>query len=177
MFRCLISYAIILLASSLGAQENPPLFDPKGLSLILGGNGTVTTKGASSTVFGANASLVQTGTLGLPFQLGIRQTFQRERVEGSADVNLFTTQLFYDVIFLRVGPSVDAAAGATIGVLYGNTTLQWQAGPEVGIRWWIRPNAAIVGKVIYPFDLSRGRAANVIDYFIGVQVKFEKPNK
>jgi hypothetical protein len=177
MFRRLISYAIVLLASSLGAQENPPLFDPKGLSLILGGNGTATTKGPSSSIFGANVSLVQTGTLGLPFQLGIRQTFERDRVEGEADVNVFTTQLFCDVIFLRLGRSVDFAVGADIGVLYGNSPLQWQAGPEAGIRWWIKPNAAIIGRVIYPFDLGRGRSANVIDYFIGVQVKLEKPKK
>lgn len=173
----LVVCALASLAISLFAQDQPPLFDPDGLSLIIGGNGSVTTKGPTASIFGANASLVQTGTLGLPFQLGIRQTLEHQRLADSGGINLFTTALFYDVIFLHVGRKLDFAAGANCGLLYGNTTPQWRAGPEVGIRWWIRPNAAIVGRIDYPFNLSGGRAMNVINYFIGFQVSLESKTK
>ena len=155
------------------AQETPPLFDPNGLSLIIGGNGSVATKGSTINLFGANASLVQTGTLGLPFQLGIRQTIERQRLEDTDTLNIFTTKLFYDVIFFHITKRLDFAVGANAGILYGNTPLRWRAGPEIGVRWWLRPNAAIVGRVDYAFDLKEG-PLNVINYFIGFQVKLEK---
>lgn len=170
--KCLILISYALLTFTLLAQDKP-LFDPDGLSLIIGGNGSVTTKGPTASIFGANASLVQTGTLGLPFQLGIRQTIEHQRADDIGGINIFTTKLFYDVILLKFGRHVDAAVGANCGLLYGNTSPLWQAGPEVGIRWWIRPNAAIVGRIDYPFDLNRGRPMNVLNYFIGFQVSLE----
>jgi hypothetical protein len=168
----LISYAF-LLAFQLVAEEKP-LFDPGGFSLILGGNGTVATKGQPTSVFGANVSLVQTGTLGLPFQLGIRQTYDHQRVEPHG-INILSTKLFYDVILLRITKRADVAIGGNAGVTYGDTPALWSAGPEIGVRWWIRPTAAIVGRIDYPFDLNRGRAMNVLNYFIGIQVQLEKP--
>lgn len=162
------------LGLSLSAQESPPLFDPNSLSLIIGGNGSVITKGASGSIFGANVSLVQTGTLGLPFQVGVRQTIEHQDFEGFDDISIFSTKVFYDVIFLKITKRLDVAAGANFGAYYGNTPLLWQVAPEFGVRWWLRPTAALVGRVEYPYDLNHGRALNIITYFFGFQVSLEK---
>jgi hypothetical protein len=71
-----------------------------------------------------------------------------------------------------VAKKVDLFAGANIGVAYGNTPLNWSIAPETGLRFWIKPNIAIIGRAEFPYDISNGRFSEVVKYLLGLQVRF-----
>lgn len=138
--------------------------------LSLGGSGSTTTTGNSESLFGADISIGRTGHLLLPLEGGLRQGFY---YNSAADDNetLFSTKGYLDVTVLTY-KKLDLFAGGSVGLTYGNTKPIWTAGPEAGLRFWIKKDVSILGRVEYPFDLDNSRAEDVLKYFLGLQVKF-----
>lgn len=161
---------VCLLAVNVQAADKP-LFEPEGWTLSLGGSGGTTLSGDAKSAFGATIDLGHTGHLLLPLQGGLRQTFNYgDGEDGDAEV-LFDSKLYLDATLFTIAKKVDVFAGGNVGIHYGNTPLLWQAAPEAGLRWWIKKDVSIVGRVEYPFDLNNGRAMEVLNYFLGFQIK------
>lgn len=137
--------------------------------LSLGGSGSTTTTGDSQSLFGADISIGRTGHLLLPLEGGLRQSFGYDsRDDGTT---LFTTRGYLDATLFTY-KKLDLFAGGSVGLTYGNTKPLWEAGPEAGLRFWIKKDVSILGRVEYPFDLDNARSKDFLRYFLGLQVKF-----
>jgi hypothetical protein len=163
---------IALCACGVLAQETfslKPAVVPEQWTLSLGGSGATTTTGDSQTIFGTDLSLGRTGHLLLPLEGGLRQSFGYDsRDDGSV---LFSTRLYLDATLLSY-KKLDLFAGGSFGLTYGNTKPLWEAGPEAGLRFWLKKDVALLGRVEYPFDLDNGRSNDFLRYFLGIQAKF-----
>jgi len=146
------------------AAFSDPLFDTNGLSLSIGGNGSVT---SATSVLGLNLGVAQTGTCGLPFQVGVRQMIEYSKGIGS----VFGTELFYNATLFTLFDKLDVAAGLNVGSRYGEHAVMWTVSPEAGIRWWMSPKAALLWRVEYPFDLVGFGSLRTLNYFMGFQVR------
>lgn len=140
-------------------------------TLSVGGSGGTTTSGESQSVFGANIALGHTGHLILPLEAGVRQGFGYDSVNGGSTV--LDTHLFSDWTVLTID-KLDVFAGASAGLSYGNIPCTWTLAPEAGVRYWIKNDVAIVGRVDYPFDLNKGRSEETLRYFVGVRINLGK---
>lgn len=163
---------IALCACSVLAQETfslKPAEVPEQWTLSLGGSGATTTTGDSESIFGADISFGRTGHLLLPLEGGIRQSFGYD--SSGEGTTLFTTRLYLDATLLSY-KKLDLFAGGSAGLTYGNTKPLWEAGPEAGLRFWLKKDVAVLGRVEYPFDLDNGRSKDFLRYFLGLQVKF-----
>jgi hypothetical protein len=135
----------------------------------LGGAGVTTTKGNSQSAFGTDFSIGRTSHLLLPFEAGIRQGIFYASPNGGSVV--FDTRAYADWTLFTV-KKLDLFTGGNIGLTYGNTPLTWTVAPEAGLRYWVKKDVAILGRIDYPFNLNKGRANDTLNYFLGVQVKF-----
>ena len=138
-------------------------------TLTLGGSGTTTTKGDSQTAFGVEVGIGRTGNLLFPIETGVRQSIGY--ASGNGGNTVFGTKLYNDWTVLKV-KSVDVFAGGNAGATYGNVPLEFSAAPEAGLRWWLKKDVAVVGRIEYPFSLNSGKAADKLDYSLAFQVKF-----
>lgn len=156
-----------LLTTTVMASE---LFGPEeNWVLSLGGQGATTTTGDSQTAFGATIDLGHTGHLVLPIQAGVRQGVAYDSTD---EATFLDTKVYLDFTVVKLfSDKLDVFLGGNIGITYGNTPLYWSGGPEGGVRWWIKKDIAILGRVEYPFDINNSRAEDVLRYFIGFQVK------
>jgi hypothetical protein len=137
--------------------------------LTIGGAGATTTTGDTETAFGANISIGRTGELLLPYEAGIRQGFG---YSSSDDSTVFSTRLYGDWTLLKI-QRLDVFAGGTVGITYGSGVDEnWVAGPEAGVRYWLKDDVALVGRIDYLFDLNNSKAQDRLNYGIGVQVTF-----
>jgi hypothetical protein len=166
---------VTLVAMPLVAQTNAP--PPAGdmWTMSLGGGGLTTTTGNSQSSFNLSLSLGRTGTFPilfeLPTELGVRQSVNYNSDNGGK--TLFDTAVYYDLTVLRLfQDKLDLFVGPNFGYTYGNTTPMWRVAPEAGGRYWFKDNIAILARIDYPYDLSNGRLQNVLNYFIGLEVKF-----
>jgi len=151
--------AVGLAMSSVGLAD-------EAWTVSLGGSGASVTKGDVNTVFGADLSVGRTGKLLLPVEGGLRQSVGFDR----SDI-LATTGLYLDWTLFTV-KTVDVFAGGNVGVTYGNTAAQWEIAPEAGVRWWVKNDVAVLGRVETPFDLDGWGFKDTVRYFVGFQVKF-----
>jgi hypothetical protein len=141
----------------------------------LSGAGATTTSGDSQSAFGLNLSAGRNLSLfGTRDEVGVRQSFGYASPDGGTF--LASTRLYAEVcVFcfdLTKDIPVEIYVGGAVGPTYGNTSLQWNAAPEVGVDVWLAKNVAIDARVDYAFDLNRGRAENVVEYVLGVKFKF-----
>jgi len=132
----------------------------------LGGAGATVTSGDTSTGFGADLSVGYTGKVLLPVEIGLRQG-----VTYSDNDTLLSTRVYSDWTLFTV-KNVDLFAGGAVGITYGNTKPIWTIAPEAGLRWWVKDDVAVIGRVEVPFDMVEWEYNDVLRYFIGFQVKF-----
>jgi hypothetical protein len=172
---------VMLLTMPLAAQTNtpPPAPTPAPASdswtLSLGGGGLTTTSGNSQSAFNVSLSVGREGTFPilckLPTELGLRQNVNYQ--SGNGGKTLLDTAVYYDLTVLKLfKDKLDLFVGPNFGITYGNTTPSWRVAPEGGVRYWFRDNIAFLGRIDYPYDLSNGRMQQVLNYFIGLEVKF-----
>ena len=176
----LVSLFSLLSAAALpiAAQTNTP--PPAGTSgdswiLSLGGGGLTTTSGDTRSSFNFSVQLGREGTfpilLKLPTEYGLRQGVNYNSDNGGKTI--FDTAIYYDLTVVKLfKDKLDLFVGPNFGFTYGNTTPSWRIAPEGGGRYWFRDNIAFLARVDYPYDLSNGRMQNILNYFIGLEVKF-----
>lgn len=170
MLGALFALVCLLAISSYAADERS-LFDPNGWTVSLGGSGGSALSGDSEAAFGVTVDVGHTGYLLLPFQVGMRQSFSYGDTENTGSQTLLDTKLYWDTTLYTIAKKVDIFLGGNVGIRYGNTTLLWEAAPEAGLRWLLKDDVSIVGRVEYPFDLNHGRGSEVLRYFLGFQIK------
>jgi hypothetical protein len=113
--------------------------------------------------------LGRTGHLLLPLEAGVRQS-----VTYASDVGtVASTKVYSDWTFLNY-KKLDLFAGANIGASYGNTPFRWSMAPEAGLRFWLKNDVAVVGRVEYPFGINVDGVEHkrTLSYCIGLQMKF-----
>jgi opacity protein-like surface antigen len=132
----------------------------------LGGAGATVTSGDTSTGFGADLSVGYTGEVILPVELGLRQG-----ITYSDSDTILSTKVYADWTLFTV-KTVDVFAGGNAGLAYGNTKPEWELAPEAGVRWWVKDDVAVLGRVEVPFDMDGWEYKDTVRYFLGFQVKF-----
>lgn len=161
--------ALTLLATSTFAADvvkstNAPT---ESWTLTLGGVGSTVTEGDLGTSAGLNLSVGRTGHLLLPLEAGVRQGVT---YDGDSST-LFNTRVYADWTLFTV-KSVDVFAGGNVGLTYGNMTPVWAVAPEVGARWWLKDDVAVLARAELPYNLTKGTFNHSVDYLLGFMVKF-----
>jgi hypothetical protein len=147
-----------------------PKVDAPSWVFGVGGSGATGLNSDSETAFGLNLQLGRTAQLVLPFEYGVRQSIGFA-TEGE-DTTLFTTKLYADWNLLSY-KKVDLFAGGNVGLTYGNTSPLWTAAPETGLRFWLKKDVAIEGRLEFPFDIGDNAKFNdAMTYTIGLKVRF-----
>lgn len=172
--------AVLLTMSAFAASTNTPVTiktvkaeSPNSWVFSIGGSGATTTKGVSQSAFGADLSLGRTFTLLLPIEAGFRQSFGYASKDGG-NVDFFTDIYVDGTLFTIKKVNVDVFVGGNAGLYYGNIPTTWTVAPEAGLRWWMKKDVALVGRVEYPFtvDSSMFKEDGALKYYLGVLVKF-----
>ena len=132
----------------------------------LGGAGSTVTSGDTSTAFGADLSVGYTGRVLVPVELGVRQG-----ISYDGDDTLLSTRVYADWTLFTV-KTIDVFAGGNAGLTYGNTKPEWEIAPEAGLRWWVKDDVAVLGRVEVPFDMDGWEYKDTLRYFLGFSVKF-----
>jgi hypothetical protein len=163
----------LALVTSTFAADTVPVSDPvqteqiSGYTLSLGGAGVTTTGDDTTTAFGLNVGLGLKAKVVVPVEVGVRQGVAYAYDDGNSVI--FDTSLFADATLVSF-KGFDVFAGVFAGPTYGNTTLKWNGGPEVGVRYWLKKDVAIVGRVDYGFDLVNWKSHDALRYFLGFRV-------
>jgi len=144
--------------------------------LTLGGSGGTTTKGDSQSVFGVDLSVGRSIMLSDKSYLNNVEVGVRQGISYASQNNgnvLLSTKAYADLTLFTY-KTVDLFAGANVGLIYGDTEATWIVAPEAGLRWWMKKDVAIVGRLEYPYtDRSGGFSeVNALTYFLGLQIKF-----
>lgn len=138
----------------------------------LSGVGATSTKSSGDSAFGISVDVGHTGIVGLPVQYGVRQSLSYANIDGSQ--TLLTTALYNDWTVFK-HKAFEVFAGANAALTYGNTTPIWTVAPEAGVRYYVKKDIALVGRVSYNFDLSNlseGDKYNSLGYGVGIQFSF-----
>lgn len=144
--------------------EQQKLIDNSWVLAVQGGGATQTKSGGTSA-FSTELALGHTGFLLLPIEAGVRQSFSY----GGGNT-IMSTRAYSDWTVLTY-KKFDVFVGANLGAKYGNTAFTWTAAPELGARYWIKENIAIVGRAEYGFDLNPGHCNNTLAYYLGLSIK------
>lgn len=180
--------ATVLLATVVVAapSTNAPIvnsLDASQWTLSLAGVGSSQTTETKNSALGGELSLGHTGKLILPIEVGIRQGFSYDSANASKctstpqDANTktenysFSTRGFVDVTVLKLG-NLEFDAGANLGTRYGDTRMDFTAGPEGVVRLYLKEDIDIFGRAEYRFDLASATSENKLRYVLGVRVKF-----
>lgn len=172
---------VFLVTSTVVAQTNAPPPAPAPApagdmwTLSLGGGGLTTTSGGSESSFNVSLSLGRTGTFPilfkLPTELGLRQAVNYNSASGGKTI--LDTAVYYDLTVVKLfKDKLDLYVGPNFGFTYGNISPSWRVAPEGGGRWWFRDDIAFLARIDYPYDLTHGRFQNILNYFLGLEVKF-----
>jgi hypothetical protein len=137
-------------------------------TFALGGAGATTTSGDSQTAFGVDLAVGRTGKILLPVEFGVRQGIA---YNTETDNGVFDTRLFADFTLFSVS-AVDVFAGANAGLTYGDVSATWTVAPEAGLRFFLKDDVAVVGRVEYPYDITNSRWQNTLRYTVGLRVNF-----
>ena len=179
----LVSLFSLLSAAALpiAAQTNTPPPAPTPTpsadlwTLAVGGGGLTTTSGDTQSSFNLSVQLGRQGTFPILFKLpteyGLRQGINYNSDNGGKTI--LDTAIYYDLTVVKLfKDKLDLFVGPNFGVTYGNTSTAWRIAPEGGGRYWFRDNIAFLARVDYPYDLTHGRMQNILNYFLGLEVKF-----
>ena len=135
--------------------------------ISLGGVGSTLTAGNDTTTFGVDLSVGRTGELLLPVEYGVRQSISY----GDSDTFL-NTRVYGDWTLFTLKPlKLDVFVGGNVGLQYGNIKPSWEIAPEAGMRWWLKKDVAVLGRVEVPWDLDGWVFKDSVRYFLGFQVK------
>ena len=169
VIKMLVAVAVLGLAVSSFAQTNKT--ENQGSWVLgVGGGGNTATVDNGASAFGLTVDIARTGHLLTPIQTGVRQSIAYVNVDGSQ--TLLTTVLYNDWTVLTY-KRVDLFAGANVGVTYGNTKPLWVLAPEAGLRWLLKEDVALVGRIQYGFDLNNNaHQQNSLGYEVSIQFKF-----
>lgn len=167
--------------------EQAPV-DPQWV-ITIGGSGATGLDGNLDSAFGVNFSIGRTAQLLLPFEYGLRQSFNYASGNDAYVVCngptcvfypekesslLMTSKLYGDWTLAKLGP-IDLFAGGNVGITYGDTMPLWTAAPEVGVNVWLTKtrNMGIEGRVEFPFDLGTNPGfQDAMTYSVGLKVRF-----
>ncbi len=95
-------------------------------------------------------------------ELGVRQSVTHDSGFAGA------TSVFTDYNFSLMDGKLSPYVGVSAGYNYGVVANHWTAGPEVGVRYFVAPNAYVFGNATYQFDLNRGPSTGSFGYGVGV---------
>lgn len=139
-------------------------------TVSLGGAGQTVTTGDNATAFGAELSIGRTGHLILPLEVGVRQGVSYDGDNST----VFYTKLYSDWTVLSLAQNtLDFFGGANVGLTYGDVQAIWTAAPEVGLRWWLKKDVALVGRAEFPFRLNdEAKFTESVAYWVGFRVDF-----
>ena len=184
MNKTLISLActMLLSISSFAANTNTnavltlPQVKAEQWVVTIGGTGVNDTKFDRTTQYGMDLSLGRTGHLLLPMEAGIRQSINYSDALNAYNKNgvILNTKAYADWTLLSY-KRVDLFAGGNIGAIYGNTTLGWEGAPELGIRFNINKNLALIARAEYTFNLASCTVSpgqDTIRYFAGLSLRW-----
>ena len=159
--------AFALVTATYAAESE---FDTNAWSLTIAGSGTTTTQTAS-TSFGADVGLSYSGFAGLPTQLetGVRQGFG---YSSEGEVMVGRTALAADWN-IQVYKKLYVFAGAEAAVKYGNTSPVWTAGPEAGVKYFVKKDVYLLGQVNYDFNLTDSDQSDAMRYLVGFGIRFK----
>jgi len=162
--------ALALVTSTFAATEVASVTQPcptENWVLSLGGVGATTTDEVDSA-FGLDFSVGRTGKWLVANEYGIRQS-----VSYGNDNWTLNTRAYNDWTLATIKSwKLDVFGGGAIGLQYGNQKPSWEIAPEAGLRWWIKDDVAILGRVEVPWDMGQWEFKDTVRYFIGFQVKF-----
>lgn len=135
----------------------------------LNGGGVTDFNSTGTTSVGVNFEIGNSvGTVILPLEVGLRQGIA---YQSDTDAFLLGTRAYADFTLLSY-KKVDVFAGASIGIVYGNTPLTWVGSPEVGAKYWVKKDVALTVRAEYPFDLATTKTMDKLTYVFGVEFKF-----
>lgn len=144
---------------------------PETWNFTLSGSGATTVQD-TDTVFGFEADLFKDIDLGIPWQIGLRQAVNFNDFNDET-LTLLTTTLHADWRMLRI-KKFELLLGGAAALTYGNTEPVWTAGPEGILRFFVKSNVFIDGRVGYGFNLNdtSNRDRDLITYNLGIGFKF-----
>ena len=115
-------------------------------------------------------SLGRSGKFVLPLEIGVRQGFGYSDASG-ADWK-FSTKLYSDWTLIKLG-NFEFDAGGNAGLTYGtHKEPVWTAAPEGIVRFYLKKDVDLFGRVEYPFNLNEGRAQESLVYVLGMRIRF-----
>lgn len=136
--------------------------------MTLAGNGNTTLGSDGGTAVGGELGIGRTGKILLPVEAGLRQGFAYTFGDNNA---LFDTKVYFDVFPIKF-KRFEVGAGVNAGSTWGNTPMVWSAAPEGVVRFYIKEDVAIFGRVEYPFDLGNNELGDRLNYVVGLMVRF-----
>ena len=135
----------------------------------MAGSGSTSVNGDSQSVIGGTFALGRDYTLLLPAQIGVRQTLGYA-TEGASFVG--NTELFQDwsISYKRLV----LFAGGSVSYSYGDTANKWMAGPEAGVKFFVKDDVYMFGRANYDLQVSdrQGTEGDGIRYTLGLGFKF-----
>jgi hypothetical protein len=143
-----VAAAVILMAGGVQAQYGPAAGE---WEFTLEGNG-FSDSDFDNTVVGANASLGYYYTEAL--EISLRQGVAISESKGTSLNGITLLALDYHFNLDRWRPFIGVTAGAIYGEDVRNS---FAAGPEAGIKYYVKPKTFIQAKMDYQFLFRRGR--------------------
>jgi hypothetical protein len=134
----------------------------------MAGSGT-SDNGFDNTAFGMSASIGWFATD--QFEWGLRQDVGVTDTDGGATDFTGGTRLFLDY-HLNLG-NWQPFAGVSFGALYGdNVDKTFSAGPELGIKYYVKPKTFILLNASYQFDVKESADSGTTFYTAGLGFNF-----
>lgn len=164
MKRILVFLTVCGLAFTLNAQNN--IFSPDNWTLTLAGVGSTTVNADATSVFGGQIGLGHEATILLPGEIGVRQTFAY-----SDESTLGNTTVYSDWTVLEIR-ALEFQVGGNVGITYGDTTALWTVSPEAIVKYNIKDDVWMFGRLEYPYDLNNGESLDNLIYTIGIGCRF-----
>jgi hypothetical protein len=173
----LFAIALLLSVTAVSAVDlstNAAAVGPWTFALSGGGSSAINNDKLNNSTVGLNLELGHTGKLLLPIEGGIRQGISYSDVTDSSWA--LSTKAYLDPRLFRIG-NLQSDAGVNIGAAYGDQPLKWTAAPEADLRFYLKKDVNLFGRIEAPFDLNAandtfGRFENKLSYTIGLQVLF-----
>lgn len=170
-----ITTVVCMVALATSVLAGPSAYDTNAWSLTLSGVGNTAVNGGA-TAFGTDIGVSYAGAFGLPSQLdtGVRQGIYYAN-NAVGDTIGGRTALFADWN-VQIYKKLYAFAGVEAASTYGFGKTQWTAGPEIGVKYFLKKDVYLAGQVNYDFQLN-GRNGNTdldnIRYGVGFGIRFK----
>lgn len=170
----LMAVIVSMVAFVTSVMSADSAFDTNAWSLTISGVGNTAVNGGA-TAFGTDVGVSYAGAFGLPAQLdtGLRQGIYYVN-NTTGDTIGGRTALFGDWN-VQLYKKLYAFAGAEVASQYGFGKTKWTAGPEVGVKYFVKKDVYLYGQVNYNFQLNdrKGSDLDNLSYGLGLGLRFK----